>query len=238
MRRSRRAARAVASLPTMTAAASRRSCARRRCPNRPATDLWKAAGQLPGGQVEQRGHDRQARGDRQRAAADGVIDRARRAATLGPPGRTDGRAAQQERVDGHRPGPQQAGRWQLAAPDDLEVLVARRSGRRGPIRSGTRRIRRPAAPHRRRRAARRGRQRRAAPARVPGAAGHRARPGDRGPPARRPRQDGSRARPVTAASTCASAGRSPRPAAGRRRPAPRPRSAGSSWTAPRVGRGT
>ena len=80
--------------------------------------------QLPGGQVEQRGHDRQARGDRERAAADGVIDRARRTATLGPPGRTDGRAAQQERVDGHRPGPQQAGRWQLAAPDDLEVLVA------------------------------------------------------------------------------------------------------------------
>ena len=109
----------------MTAAASRRSCARRRWPNRPATDRWKASGSSHGGQVEQRGHDRQARGDRERAAPDGVIDRAGRTATLGPPGRTDRRAAQQERVDGHRPGAQQAGRRQLAAPDDLEVLVAR-----------------------------------------------------------------------------------------------------------------
>ena len=50
--------RAVASLPTMTAAASRRSCARRRCPNRLADGAPERLGQLPRREVEQRDDDR------------------------------------------------------------------------------------------------------------------------------------------------------------------------------------
>ena len=213
----------------------------------PARDrLLEQTRELPGGQVEEGGHHRQARGDRQRAATDRVVDGAGGPAPLGSPGGPDGRAAQEERVDGHRRGSQQAGRWQLPAPDDLEVLVIGRSGRRGRSRSGTRTIRRPAARRRRRRAARRGRRRRAAPARAPGAAGHR---GRRGPPAPGPtllRQGGigrpgrsGHARVTTRRpADGAASGRSPRPATGRRRPAPRRRSAGSSSIARRGDRGT
>ena len=86
---------------------------------------------LPGRQVEQAHHDRQARGDRQRAAPDGVVDGTGRPAALGPPGCAQAGATQQEGIDGHRRRTKQARRWQQAPTDDLEMSVAARSGRPG-----------------------------------------------------------------------------------------------------------
>jgi len=55
-----------------------------------------------------------------------VVDRASGATTLGAPGRPHRRATQDERIDGHRRRAQQAGRWQLAPTDDIEVPEAPR----------------------------------------------------------------------------------------------------------------
>ena len=243
---SRRAARAVASLPTMTAAASRRSCPRRRCPNRPATDFWNRPGSSQAARSRRVATTGRPEAIGQRAAAHRVVDGAGGPSPLGSPGGPDGRTAQEERVDGHRRGSQQAGRWQLPAPDDLEVLVlggrvvevgadqererfaGQRRGVEGaeqPVEVGGRErcplgcLERPGveddadARHALRRCfAKAGVGR-------PGRSGH-ARVTTRRP------ADG------------AASGRSPRPATGRRRPAPRRRSAGSSSTARRGGRGT
>ena len=58
--------------------------------------------QFPRCEVEERDHDGQPRGDREWPAADRVVDRAGRAAAFRAPRRSDGRAAQQERVEGQR----------------------------------------------------------------------------------------------------------------------------------------
>ncbi len=76
---------------------------------------------LPRRKVEEGDHDRDARRDRQRAAPDRVVHRSGGTAPLGTPGRPDGCAAEHERIHGHRAGTQQAGRWQLAPADDLEM---------------------------------------------------------------------------------------------------------------------
>ena len=137
-------------------------------------------GQLPRREVEQRDDDRQARRDRQRAAPDRVIDGAGRAAAVRPPGGAERRAAQQERVDGHRAGPQQPRRRQLAPADDLEV---RDTASVGSSRSDAEQERERLAGERVRvegaEQTRRGRPPPAAPGPAPGAAGRRGRPGRR-----------------------------------------------------------
>ena len=80
--------------------------------------------QLPWREVEEGDHDRDPRGDRQRAASDSVVDGARRATAFGPPRRPDGRAAQHERVHGHRTGAEEPGRRQLSSAHDVQVVVA------------------------------------------------------------------------------------------------------------------
>ena len=121
----------------MTAAASRRSWARSRCPNRLATRPLERARELPRREVEERDHDGQPGRDRQRPATDRVIDgagraarSARQAAPTAAPRRRNGSTVM-------RRGPQQAGRWQLAPADDLEVRDTRSVGssRSEPIRN-------------------------------------------------------------------------------------------------------
>ncbi len=98
----RRARRAVASVPTMTAApragagpaaaartGRRRTAGRRRGISHGARSRSVTTTGRPGR-------------DRQRPAAGGVVDGPRGAAPVGAPGRPQRRAAQQERVDGHR----------------------------------------------------------------------------------------------------------------------------------------
>ena len=84
-------------------------------------------GQLPRREVEERDDERQTGSDRERPATDGVIDGPTRASAFSSPGRTDGRTAEHERIDGHRSGTQQPGRRELPATDHLEV---RERGRR------------------------------------------------------------------------------------------------------------
>ena len=79
--------------------------------------------ELPRREIEQRDDDGQPGRDRQRAATHRVIDGAGRAATVRVPGGADRRATQDERVHGHRRGPEQARRWELAPADDLEVPI-------------------------------------------------------------------------------------------------------------------
>ena len=76
-------------------------------------------GQLPWREVEQ-GDDERQTGRERHDAADGVVDRTSGARGIGPPGRPEARAAQDERVDGHRRRAQQVGRRQESPPDDLE----------------------------------------------------------------------------------------------------------------------
>ena len=83
----------------------------------------EGAGQLPRCEIEQRGDRGEVRGDRQ-ATARGVIDGARRAARLGPPGGPDRRATQEERIDRERRGAQQPDGGQEPTADHVEVLEA------------------------------------------------------------------------------------------------------------------
>ena len=122
----RRAALAAAWLPTITADASRSCWARSRCPNRSCERTLERSGHLPRRQVEQGHDDRQARRDRQRTAANRVVDGAGRSAALGPPGGAQRRAAQEEWIDGHRGRSQQPGWRQQAPSHDLEMVVAAR----------------------------------------------------------------------------------------------------------------
>ena len=136
---------AVASLPTMTAAASRRSCARRRWPNRLASRPLERIGQLPRGEIEQGDDDRQARRDRQRPAARprGRRPRPRRRA---PPARPRRRPRHAGGTGRRSSRPTAAAGWAAAGGGPTTSRCSYgRSGRRGPTRAGTRTTRRRAA---------------------------------------------------------------------------------------------
>ena len=178
----------------------------------------------------------------QRAAADRVIDGARPRRRARPARRPDRRAAQHERVDGHRARAEQPGRRQLAPADDLEVAEPRRSGRRGPTRAGTRTTRRRAASASK--AAEQTVRGRSPPAGArSGAWSGRASRTTRTPAGRA--GVGAAAQPAAGPVTRVTPSAAARQAAeellgrgaGRRRRAPRRRSAGSSWTGRRAGRG-
>ena len=82
-------------------------------------------GELPGREIQERHHRRQARRDRH-GVARRVIHGARRPAPFRPPRRPDRGTAQDERVDRQRRLAEQPGRRQQAPADDLEVFEPRR----------------------------------------------------------------------------------------------------------------
>ena len=76
--------------------------------------------ELPRREVEERHDDRDAR-EHRRGARDGVVHGAGRAAPVRPPGRTQRRAAEEERIDRQGAAAQEARRRQEPPADDVEL---------------------------------------------------------------------------------------------------------------------